>query len=113
MIQGVQENMSHSQSQEASPVTFNDKYLLLKFAGYMEHHWGTFPQILWRKSKLAKKWMKLGGNVPPTMLHIFCKFGQKILITLYQFLNDQNLSPEPVFFPTRQFFTQGKNAGVN
>ena len=29
----------------------------------------------WRN--LLKKWMKPGGNVPPTMLHISWKFGKK------------------------------------
>ena len=39
------------------------------------------PGEKWRTSKLAQKWMKLGGNVPLTMLRMSCKFGQNILIT--------------------------------
>ena len=55
IIQGVQENMSYSNSKEASPLTFNDlltqhvnnsvcdKHFLTKLSGYVKHRWGNIP----------------------------------------------------------------------
>ena len=48
----------------------------------MGKEWVTWSRTgeKWQKYKLAQEWMKLEGDVPPTMVHISRKFGQKISI---------------------------------